>query len=288
MSEYHTPVLLSEVTKLLDVKAGKRYIDATLGGGGHTNAILDQGAEVLAIDQDTDAIEENKKQQRPHLRIVQGNFRHIETIAKQEGFTNVDGVLFDLGVSSHQINTERRGFSFRFENAPLDMRFLQKDTETAKELLASASEDVLYELFAKYGEEERARAIAIHIVRARQITPIESSGQLRNIIEEVVGTGKAGIGTIARIFQAIRIVVNDELHALEEGLTGAMHLVKPGGRIAVISFHSLEDRIVKRMFRKSGYREITKKPITASGDETYENTRSRSAKLRVIEKQNSL
>ncbi len=284
MSTYHTPVLLNEVLEGLDVETGKRYIDATLGGGGHTRAMLEKGATILALDEDTDAIEENKKLICPRLRIVQGNFRNIETIAKQEGFIQVDGILFDLGVSSHQINSPERGFTFRSDEAPLDMRFNIKNLKSARELIATAHEDELYEIFAKYGEEERARAIAVHLIRARQISPITTAGQLRKVIEEVVGTGKASTGSIARIFQAIRIVVNDELQALEEGIAGAMHLVRRGGRIAVISFHSLEDRIVKRAFRKSGYKEITKKPVMATEDEETENPRSRSAKLRVVEK----
>jgi len=284
MSTYHTPVLLREVLEGLDVETGKRYIDATLGGGGHTRALIDAGAEVLAIDEDTDAIEENKTNTDPHLRIVQGNFRNIESIAKKEGFEHVDGILFDLGVSSHQINTPERGFTFRFDEAPLDMRFNIKNLKSARDLIALATEDELYEIFAKYGEEERARTIAVHVVRARQIKRITTAGELRKVIEEVVGTGKASIGTIARIFQAIRIVVNDEMQALEEGIKGAMRIVKPGGRIAIISFHSLEDRIVKRLFRASRFIEITKKPVIATDQEEYENPRSRSAKLRVVEK----
>ncbi|MFZ2025155.1 MAG: 16S rRNA (cytosine(1402)-N(4))-methyltransferase RsmH [Microgenomates group bacterium] len=284
MSYYHTPVLMQEVLQGLDVETGKRYIDATLGGGGHTRAMLEKGAEVLAIDEDTDAIEENKANTDPHLRIVEGNFRNIETIAKKEGFEQVDGILFDLGVSSHQINTPSRGFTFRFGEAPLDMRFNIKNLKSARELIALASEDELYEIFAKYGEEERARTIAVHLIRARQVRGIKTAGDLRGVIEEVVGTGKQSIGTIARIFQAIRIVVNDEMQALEEGIIGAMHVVKPGGRIAIISFHSLEDRIVKRLFRASRYIEITKKPILATEIEETDNPRSRSAKLRVVEK----
>ena len=284
MSYYHTPVLMQEVLQGLDVETGKRYIDATLGGGGHTRALLEKGAEVLAIDEDTDAIEESKTYAHPHLRIVQGNFRNIVSIAKKEEFEQVDGILFDLGVSSHQINTTSRGFTFRFDEAPLDMRFNIKNLKSARELIAQASEDELYEIFAKYGEEERARTIAVHVIRARQVSPIKTAGDLRGVIEEVVGTGKQSIGTIARIFQAIRIVVNDEMQALEEGIIGAMHVVKPGGRIAIISFHSLEDRIVKRLFRASRYIEITKKPIIATETEENENPRSRSAKLRVVEK----
>jgi len=283
MSDYHTPVLLKEVLEGLDVKAGKRYIDATCGGGGHTRAMLEQGAEVLAIDADDDAIEEAKKIQRPHLRIVQGNFRNIEDLAKQEEMTLVDGVLFDLGVSSHQINTKDKGFSFRFDDAPLDMRFLQNTDQTAEVLINAATVDELYEIFAKYGEEERARAIAASVVRARQVKRIQTAGQLRTAIENVVGTGKSEIGTVARIFQSIRIAVNDEMGALEEGLLGASHLVKSGGRIAVISFHSLEDRIVKRFFKYFAFVDISKKPIMATAEEEEENPRSRSAKLRIVQ-----
>lgn len=284
MSSYHTPVLTHEVIQGLNVAAGKRYIDATLGGAGHTKAILETGAEVLAIDEDSDAIEEGRKIDSPRLRVIQGNFRDIEALAKQEGIEQVDGIVFDLGVSSHQINEGKRGFSFRFDDAPLDMRFLQKNKKSAAELLRSATLDELYEIFAKYGEEERARAIAVHLIRARQVTPITTAGQLRKVIESVAGTGKTATGTVARIFQAVRIAVNDEMGALEKGLLGASHLVKSGGRIAVISFHSLEDRIVKRFFKGSEFIEMTKKPIMATAEEERENPRARSAKLRIAEK----
>ncbi len=284
MSAYHTAVLVSQVLEGLDVKVGKRYIDATLGGGGHTQAILNREAEVLAIDEDSDAIEQGNSIKSPLLRIVQGNFRNIEQIARKEKFEQVDGVLFDLGVSSHQIDDPRKGFSFRFEDAPLDMRFGQKEIVRAEEILAKASQDELYEIFAKYGEEERAWAIAARVVRARQMKPIKTAGQLRAIIEEIVGTGKSSERIIARIFQAIRIAVNEEMQALAEGLEGAYKILKPGGRIAVISFHSLEDRIVKRFFAKKGCAVVHKKPLTADEEEMYENPRSRSAKLRIAAK----
>jgi 16S rRNA (cytosine1402-N4)-methyltransferase len=282
MSKYHTPVLLQEVIHGLQVEAGKRFIDATLGGGGHTKRMLEMGAEVLAIDQDNDAIEENKELTSPHCRIVQGNFRDIETLAEANGWKEIDGVLFDLGVSSHQLDTESRGFSYRFDQAPLDMRFGDTDSPSAQDIVNNGSYEELFNIFATFGEEERAGIIAKEILVTRKKSPIATVGTLKKCIEQAVGTGNQDI--IARIFQAIRIAVNGELTALQAGLAGAMRLTKPGGRIAVISFHSLEDRIVKRFFLNKTLKVIEKKPLIAGIIEQRENRRSRSAKLRIAEK----
>ena len=286
MSKYHTPVLLQEVIDGLQVTAGKRFIDATLGGGGHAFEILRRGGLVLGIDEDNEAIRENTQLIGPHCRIVQGNFRDIETIAKNNGFDTVDGVLFDLGVSSHQLDTRSRGFSFRFDDAPLDMRFGDSSKSnaqsSAREIVNNSSFDELFNIFATFGEEERAGIIAKKILLVRKTSPIATVGQLKVCIESAIGTGNRN--SVARIFQALRIAVNSELTALQAGLTGAMKLVRVGGRIAVISFHSLEDRIVKRFFLNKQLKVIDKKPIIPNSKEQQQNPRSKSAKLRIAEK----
>lgn len=251
----------------LRVAPGKRFIDATYGGGGHTRAIEGKGARVLGIDAD------------PDTGVIQGNFRDIEEIAKKhavpagrQGFDTVDGILFDLGVSSHQLDTPERGFSFRFEDAPLDLRLNQTQGITAAEYINSISENELYETLATYSEQDNSRTIAHAIVRAR---PITTTGDLLKIVRK---------NQAPQIFQALRIEVNDELGALKEGLVGAKKLLKQGGRLVVISFHSLEDRIVKAFMREDGWKVITKKPVVPSDQEQFENKRSRSAKLRIAER----
>ena len=278
MSNYHTPVLLQEVIQGLQVTAGKRFIDATLGGGGHTKKMLEMGAEVLAIDEDEDAIEENALLVSPHCRIVQGNFRDIETIASNNKFLNVDGILFDLGVSSHQLDTQARGFSYRFDDAPLDMRFGDGGKRSAFDIVNKSSEEELFDIFSRFGEEEKALDIARLIISSRKKHEITTVGELRLCLST------KNIDTVARIFQALRIAVNSELESLQSGLTGGVNIVKVGGRIAVISFHSLEDRIVKRFFLNNKLNVIDKKPIIPSSVEQQENRRSRSAKLRIAEK----
>jgi len=261
-TSYHEPVLTAHVLDLLQVAPGKKYIDGTYGGGGHTRAIRKRGGIVLGIDADPDA------------GAILGNFRDIETIAQENGFEAVDGILLDLGVSSHQLDTASRGFSYRFVSSRLDLRFNQKSGETAAQLVNRVSEEELYEIFSSFGEEERARAIAHAIVRARFVKPIATVG-------DIVGIVGAQNASLSRIFQALRIAINDEFGALKEGIIGANRLLVPGGRLAVISFHSLEDRIVKRMMAGSGWSVVNRKPITARALEVYKNKRSRSAKLRV-------
>lgn len=260
----HTPVLVKEVIEGLDVLPGKRFIDATYGGGGHAREIERVGGEVLGIDID------------PDTHAVHGNFRDIVAIAKREGFEDIDGILFDLGVSSHQLDTPERGFSYRFTNAPLDLRMDQDGSgETAAQLVNRVSEGELYDILSRFGEEELAGTIARAVVSARAVKLIETTGDLVRII----GMKPA---VLSRVFQALRIVVNDELGALKEGLAGAKKLLKPGGRLVVISFHSLEDRIVKRFM--NDWKVLTKRPIRAQGNERETNSRSRSAKLRIAQK----
>ena len=261
----HIPVLLNQVIAGLQVAAGKRYIDATFGGGGHAREIERRGGKVLGIDTD------------PDTDAVHGNFRDIKKIAQENGFSKVSGILFDLGVSSHQLDTPERGFSYRFTNAPLDLRMDQSKGETAAQLINRLPESELYDIFVRYAEEELARPIAHAIYRARAVKPIETTGDLVKIIGNRPGV-------LSRIFQALRIAVNDEFGALKEGLAGAEELLEQEGRLVVLTFHSLEDRIVKKFLERSGFRRITKKPIVATQEEKELNPRARSAKLRIGEK----
>jgi 16S rRNA (cytosine1402-N4)-methyltransferase len=296
MNNYHTSVLLQETIETLQVKPGKRYIDGTLGGGGHTTKILELGGKVLGIDFDQDALdfnEEKFKVQNSKFKIgedvliARGNFKDIDNLAKENGFLSVDGVLFDLGVSSHHFDTAERGFSVQ-KTGPLDMRMDQELGVKAGDLLNVLTKGELYELFTKFGEERFAYAISNSIVRARQIKRIETTTDLVGIINRVVPKGKESINPATRVFQALRIAVNDELNNITEALPKALELLKSKGRIVVISFHSLEDRIIKNTFKEweeKGFGTIiTKKPIVPSESEIEVNNRSRSSKLRVFEK----
>lgn len=286
MSQYHTPIMVPEVLEGLQVASGKRFIDATMGGGGHTREIVKQGGIVLGIDTDREAIEEARKElktQNSMTRIVQGNFRSIKEIAKENGFEQVDGILFDLGVSSHQLDTPERGFSYRFGDAQLDLRLNQHEGISAEDYIKHATAYELEETIGTFGEEEHARTIATTLVRERRLTPIHTTGDLYKIIEDAVGPGAAK-ATASRVFQAIRIEINDEFGALKEALTGAKALIAPGGRLVVISFHSLEDRIVKQFIKSDGWKLITKKPMIASEQEVAANKRARSAKLRIAQR----
>lgn len=286
MSDYHTPVLKTEVIEALQVTKGKKYIDATLGGAGHTEEILKAGGIVLGIDTDAEAILYGKERLKEctGYTLVQGNFKDLEDIAKKNGFLHIDGVLFDLGVSSHQLDTPERGFSYRFTDAPLDLRLSQKDGDTAAQLVNRMTEGDLYECIGKYGEEQLARTIARALCRARSIKKIETVGDVVLVIQDVVGSKEQAAPILSRVFQALRIVVNDELENLKSALGQSREILNPEGRLVVISFHSLEDRIVKQYMRGNGWNVLTKHPIIASEREVYENKRSRSAKLRVAEK----
>ncbi len=293
MSKYHTPVLVKEVIEALNVRSGKKYIDATAGGGGHLGEILKLGGVVLGIDVDREALEFAEKELRSKIydlrikgtyKIVQGNFRDIERIAKENDFGTVDGILFDLGASSHQIDTEKRGFSYRFPDAPLDLRMNPEFGKSAADIINESSEEALYEIFATFGEEEKSRVIARAICRSRSIKPIAIVGDIVSAVERVVSDKKQRTGVLSRIFQALRIVVNDEFGALSEGLKGAATLLDTGGRLVVISFHSLEDRKVKLFLQGRSWRLISKKPVIATNEEVGANRRARSAKLRIAEK----
>lgn len=277
------------------VRPGGTYIDATIGGGGHGLEILKRGGRLLGIDQDpeafkaaTERLEDSKTERQEdekfgNWKVVQGNFRSIEKIAKENGFDHADGILFDLGVSSHQIDTPDRGFSYRFDQAPLDLRMNPMEGIPAWEVIKKLSEEELYEIFATYGEEKLARTIAGLVVRARRITPVKTTGDLMQVIAQAVTSPMEKTGTYARIFQALRIFVNDELGALRDGIGQAKAVLGSRGRLIVLSYHSLEDRIVKREFIRLGFRSVNKRPITPSETELQVNSRSRSAKLRIGE-----
>lgn len=289
MDTFHKPVLKDEVAEALNVKKGKLYIDATIGGGGHTEEILKRGGIVLGIDLDPEAIKYVEKNlesriQNSELKLVRGNFQDIAKIAWENGFEKVDGALFDLGLSSYQIEQSGRGFSF-LRDEPLDMRISSESHLTAREIINKWTEAQLYDLFSRMGEDPNSHALAESIVRARRLKPIKTTGELVQIINNTV-RGREKRHPATRMFQALRIGVNQELENLKKGLSGAFNLLAGGGRLAVISFHSLEDRIVKRYFTELKNRGlaklITKKPIIASLQEIRENKRARSAKLRVI------
>lgn len=293
MSDYHVSVLLQEVVDGLQVAAGEKYIDATLGAAGHSMAMIEKGGIVLGIDQDADAIayvqELRSKNQElsEKLKIAKGNFARIAEIARENGFDEVSGILFDLGVSSHQLDTGERGFSF-LSDAPLDMRMDASLAVSARDLVNGLTKGELVELFTKYGEEPFAKRIAQEIVSVREKKLIESTHELASIVAGVYPKGNHKVHPGTKVFQALRIAVNDELRSLEEALPQALGILKKGGRIAIISFHSLEDRIVKQTFLKWEDEKlgkiITKKPIIPDTEEEEKNRRSRSSKLRIFEK----
>lgn len=292
MDDYHIPVLLSETIELLQVKNGKKYVDCTVGGGGHTRLILERGGTVLAIDQDREAIEWNEKDKRgwileKKLFLRQGNFAHLKEIIEKEEWGGIDGILMDLGVSSHQLETDYRGFSFN-KAGKLDMRMDPNgQTVTAGDLVNAGSEKELANLFWKFGEERDSRRIAKEIVENRKQKVIETTDELAKIVLKASRANRSDrTHPATRIFQALRIAVNDELANLETALLQATEVLGTGGRLAVISFHSLEDRIVKNFFRDKAdtLQTKTNKPVTPTKEEIDANPRARSGKLRVVEK----
>ncbi len=294
MKNYHIPVLLDEVIGFLQVKKDFKYIDATLGGGGHSEKILKLGGKVLGIDVDEDAISFAKKKlaNNKNFKYEQGNFKDIEKIAHLKGFDKVSGIILDLGLSSYQIDKGEKGFSF-LKKGPLDMRMDKSLNVKAKDLINILTKGELYEIFNKFGQENNAWAISDAIISARRIKPIETTDELGRAINKAYRI-KGEISDFKkneiykRVFQALRIAVNSELENLEEGLKKGINLLEKKGRIVVISFHSLEDRIVKekyKEFEKENLgRILTEKPILPSEEEINRNPRSKSAKLRVFEK----
>lgn len=286
---YHTPVLLKEAIEALQISKGNRYIDGTLGGGGHAQAILDRGGVVLGIDRDEDAIK--KAQERfkndKNITIVRGNFKEIQEIAKKVGFMNCSGILLDIGTSVHQLKDPTRGFSFK-DHEQLDMRMDQRQNLSALEVVNEWPKSELIEIFEKYGEESEAEEIAEQIVKERKREKIIYADKFAEVVTKAKKKREAGINPATKVFQAIRIAVNDELEALNLAIRSGLEILEPEGRLVIISFHSLEDRIVKQMFKelelKGKGKVITKKPITPSFGEKEINRKARSAKMRIFEK----
>ena len=312
MEEGHLPVLVDEVIEMLAPTPGSLHIDATLGAGGHTERILEAASpegRVLGVDADPAAIHRVEVRLRARFgeRLVlrQGNFRELATIAPEAGFGAVDGALFDLGLSSYQLADRDRGFGFR-AGGPLDMRFDTSRGVPAAELLASLDAPELTALFRRYGEEPKAGRIARAIVDARRTAPITTAEELAALVERVAPPDprkRRRIHPATRVFQALRIAVNEELDALQAGLAAALDLLRPGGRLVVLSYHSLEDRIVKRFFqaerrgcicppqlpvcvcgRNPRLRLVTNPSMTPTAAEIAANPRARSARLRAAER----
>ena len=299
MSEYHIPVLLTESISALVTNPHGTYADATFGGGGHTALLLSRlsdGGHVIAFDRDIDAIARAPKD--PRLTLIHNNFRFIENYARHEG-VQFDGILADLGVSSHQFDTAERGFSFRFEDALLDMRMNQEARLTAEEVVNTYPEADLERILRLYGEVDGARNMARLIADARSKEAIRTTGDLDRAIARMLPKG-AEHKVLAKVYQAMRIEVNQEMRSLEKFLEGAARSLKPGGRLVVITYHSLEDRMVKN-FIKAGnvdgleqkdvfgrtdtpLEAVNRKPILPEESEIAGNTRARSAKLRIAER----
>ena len=313
MAEFkHITVLLNEAVDGLNIKPNGTYVDCTLGGGGHSGLILSKLSEngkLYSFDQDITAINFNKDKFKEEnelgkINFIKSNFRNISEELNKRNILGVDGILYDLGVSSPQFDNADRGFSYNYD-APLDMRMDQSQSLTARDVVNDWSYEQLVRIFFRYGEEKFAKSIARRIEKVRQQTPIETTDQLVDLIKEAIPAKarRKGGHPAKKAFQAIRIAVNDELGALEESLEQALDLLNPGGRISVITFQSLEDRLVKVMFKqktslpelppglpvipdsqKVEYKLITRKPIVPSEDEITHNNRAHSAKLRIIEK----
>mgnify|MGYP001559527042 CR=1 FL=1 len=291
----HEPVLLKETFDYLDLKAGGVALDATLGGGGHSREMLKRilpGGRLIGIDADQTAIDtasSNLKDFEGSFKFVNGNFRDLDSLIADDAAGGLDAALFDLGISSYQMDDGSRGFSMRYD-APLDMRMDRTSAVTARDLVNRLKEDELADIISRFGEERFARRIARRIAEERSKKTIETTIELASMIRRAVGSRylKSRIDPATRTFQALRIAVNDELTAIEEGIKKAINILKPGGRICVISFHSLEDRIAKNIFRDLGregiVRVLTKKPIRPGTDEVRCNARSRSAKMRAAER----
>ena len=298
-SGYHVPVLLHESIEALAIKPSGIYVDCTFGGGGHSREILKhlgKEGKLIAFDQDEDAKRNIPKD--PRIIFVPHNFRHLQRFLKLHNINAVDGILADLGVSSHQFDEAERGFSTRHD-APLDMRMDQRQSLTAADVIANYSEQQLHKIFEQYGEVTNSKTLARTIVELRSTQSLKSINAFKQALHGVVKGNPNRY--FAQVFQALRIEVNDELGALKEMLQQIPPLLKPGCRAAIITFHSLEDRLVKNFFRRGTFQEteenpfimsksvnelkvITKKPIEASEEELKQNPRARSARLRVVEK----
>lgn len=284
MRTVHVPVLSHEVILYLNVLPGGKYIDATVGSGGHSLEIIKKGGQVVGIDLDPQILEYASRALAGKAILKRANFKDITQVARVRGFTTVEGILFDLGVSSLQLEKAERGFSINHPG-PLDMRMDPDLQVRATDLVNGLNSGELMKLFSRLGQESYAKAIAKQIVEERTKHPLRTTQDLVRVVESVAGKRKTRIHSATRVFQALRIAVNDELNNLKEALPKAVDLLSPAGRLVVISFHSLEDRIVKNFFKeRADLKILTEKPVTASLKERQENPRSRSAKLRAAEK----
>lgn len=304
---YHIPVLLNESIDGLKIQPGGIYVDVTMGGGGHSHEILkrlDANAHLYSFDQDADA-EANLKQNHgddllndERFTFVRSNFRYLKNWMRYHGVEQIDGLLADLGVSSHHFDDESRGFSFRFES-PLDMRMNKRSSKTAADIVNNYAEEALADIFYLYGELKNSRKIASLLVKARQEKKIETTGDFIAVVEPLFKREREK-KDLAKLFQALRIEVNGEMSALKELLTSVVDILKPGGRLSVITYHSLEDRIVKNIMKAGNiegkieqdffgrintpFKLINNKVIVPTDEEQEQNPRSRSAKLRIAEK----
>lgn len=304
---YHIPVLLNESIDGLNIQPGGIYVDVTMGGGGHSHEILkrlDANAHLYSFDQDADA-EANLKQNHgddllndERFTFVRSNFRYLKNWMRYHGVEQIDGLLADLGVSSHHFDDESRGFSFRFES-PLDMRMNKRSSKTAADVVNNYAEETLADIFYLYGELKNSRKIASLLVKARQEKKIETTGDFIAVVEPLFKREREK-KDLAKLFQALRIEVNGEMSALKELLTSVVDILKPGGRLSVITYHSLEDRIVKNIMKAGNiegkieqdffgrintpFKLINNKVIVPTDEEQEQNPRSRSAKLRIAEK----
>lgn len=290
--KYHEPVLLQEVIEHLKPKKGKKFIDCTLGDGGHSLALLERGADVLGLDVDKRSLDRASKRiakEKPKGKFkgVIGNFKDIDDLAKENGFDKVDGILYDLGYSSYQLDDAETGLSFQ-KDEPLDMRLDSTLGVTAADLLNSLSEKELTWLIYDYSGEKYARRFAKAIVKRRDMKKFQTTAELAQLLESESPSGyeHGRIHPATRTFQALRIVVNDELNNLKASLPRAESCLLPGGLLAIVSFHSLEDKVAKQFGQSSQptIKEVTDKPIVPSEEEVKRNVRARSAKLRVFEK----
>ena len=299
---YHSPVLLNECIQGLSIKPGGIYVDVTFGGGGHSKLILSKlnGGKLFAFDEDKSTNANDLDQ--PNFKLINANFRYLKNFLKMEEIIKIDGLLADLGVSSHQFDVAERGFSTRFDGK-LDMRMNVNSNLSAKDVINDYSEEDLANVLYKYGELRNSRRIANKIVLARGLSSINTTAELKDVISNLA-SDKHRNQFLARVFQAIRIEVNDEITALEEMLLSAVELLNPDGRLVVLSYHSLEDRIVKNLMKKGDFsgkiekdffgnpikkiKEINSKVIVPSKSEIKENSRARSAKLRIAEKINDI
>ncbi|MCK5125780.1 MAG: 16S rRNA (cytosine(1402)-N(4))-methyltransferase RsmH [candidate division Zixibacteria bacterium] len=306
IDSFHQPVMADEAVDLLKIRPDGIYIDATAGGGGYTYRIvsrLDSSGKVFAIDRDDEAVAITLKRLESfgsRVQVIQGAFGDLKALALAHGMTDISGVIFDLGVSSWQFDSVERGFTYRGDG-PLDFRMDRRTETTAADIINSYSEKQLADALFHYGEEKNSRKVAYAIVQARRKSPIKTTGELARVIESVTNPRYVN-KSLSRCFQAIRIIVNEELEQLETGLRASFDILRSGGRLVVVSYHSLEDRIVKLFMRgavkgkmdadyedpmgnyKSLARLINKKPLVPSSEEIKENPRARSAKLRVMEK----